>query len=89
MLLLETDDPDWYLVKLKDGQIGLAPSNYVQMGDEQFEDAQEEYQQTPIPALPPPPQPSIPTPPPAQSPVQAFIPPPPVQPILSQPVTIK
>lgn len=29
MDLLETDDPDWYLVKLANGQIGLAPSNYV------------------------------------------------------------
>lgn len=30
MDLLETDDPDWYLVKLANGQIGLAPSNYVE-----------------------------------------------------------
>ncbi|OBZ82343.1 Actin cytoskeleton-regulatory complex protein sla1, partial [Choanephora cucurbitarum] len=30
MDLLETDDPDWYLVKTSQGHIGLAPSNYVQ-----------------------------------------------------------
>lgn len=31
MLVLERDDPDWLLVKLKDsGVIGLAPSNYVE-----------------------------------------------------------
>ncbi|KAL0080804.1 hypothetical protein J3Q64DRAFT_1196979 [Phycomyces blakesleeanus] len=31
MLLLENDDPDWYLVKMNNGKIGLAPSNYVQL----------------------------------------------------------
>ncbi|ORZ23245.1 hypothetical protein BCR42DRAFT_446948 [Absidia repens] len=30
MWLLESDDPDWYLVKLNNGAIGLAPANYVQ-----------------------------------------------------------
>ncbi|CAO3591343.1 unnamed protein product [Absidia cylindrospora] len=30
MWLLERDDPDWYLVKLDNGDIGLAPANYVQ-----------------------------------------------------------
>ncbi|KAI8885490.1 hypothetical protein K501DRAFT_293458 [Backusella circina FSU 941] len=29
MELIENDDPDWYLVKMKNGEIGLAPSNYV------------------------------------------------------------
>lgn len=88
MTLLETDDPDWYLVKLNDGQIGLAPSNYVQMEGEEFQDAQQEqYEPEPSqpPALPPV-QASIPPPPIQPALSQASIPPPPVQPILSQPV---
>ncbi|KAG2189202.1 hypothetical protein INT44_004344, partial [Umbelopsis vinacea] len=30
MILYDKDDPDWYLVKLENGDIGLAPSNYVE-----------------------------------------------------------
>lgn len=29
MTLYEKDDADWYLVQLKSGVIGLAPSNYI------------------------------------------------------------
>jgi hypothetical protein len=29
MTLYEKDDVDWYLVQLKTGEIGLAPSNYI------------------------------------------------------------
>ncbi|KAI8638762.1 hypothetical protein BD408DRAFT_485295 [Parasitella parasitica] len=47
MDLLERDDPDWYLVKLNDGQIGLAPSNYVQDAEDHFEEAQQHQQQQP------------------------------------------
>ncbi|KAI8343537.1 hypothetical protein BC941DRAFT_498554 [Chlamydoabsidia padenii] len=38
MWLLERDDPDWYLVKLDNGDIGLAPANYVQDIDQQHPD---------------------------------------------------
>ncbi|KAG0992490.1 hypothetical protein G6F26_009102 [Rhizopus arrhizus] len=34
MDLLERDDPDWYLVKHIHGQVGLAPSNYVQLSEQ-------------------------------------------------------
>ncbi|KAI8147064.1 hypothetical protein BJV82DRAFT_597590 [Fennellomyces sp. T-0311] len=30
MVLYENDDPDWFIVKGKDGSIGLVPSNYIQ-----------------------------------------------------------
>ncbi|ORX59383.1 hypothetical protein DM01DRAFT_1184680 [Hesseltinella vesiculosa] len=30
LVLYENDDPDWFLVKSRDGQIGLVPSNYVE-----------------------------------------------------------
>ncbi|CAM0140066.1 cytoskeletal protein binding protein [Umbelopsis sp. WA50703] len=30
MVLYDKDDPDWYLVKLENGEIGLAPSNYLE-----------------------------------------------------------
>lgn len=30
LVLYENDDPDWYLVKSRNGDIGLAPSNYVE-----------------------------------------------------------
>ncbi|KAI8093166.1 uncharacterized protein BX664DRAFT_371963 [Halteromyces radiatus] len=30
MVLYENDDPDWFLVKSREGQIGLAPSNYIE-----------------------------------------------------------
>jgi hypothetical protein len=94
MDLLETDDPDWYLVKLSDGQIGLAPSNYLQMEGEHFEDAQEQYEQPQTPIAPPlpPVQPSIPTntSTPALSSISSTPPAPPlVQPVLSQPVKYK
>ncbi|KAI8085032.1 uncharacterized protein BX664DRAFT_338374 [Halteromyces radiatus] len=42
MWLLERDDPDWYLVKLDTGDIGLAPANYVLV----IEDAIEEHATT-------------------------------------------
>lgn len=29
MTLYDKDDADWYLVKVKSGEIGLAPSNYI------------------------------------------------------------
>ncbi|CAO0793109.1 unnamed protein product [Mucor circinelloides] len=71
MDLLEQDDPDWFLVKSSKGEIGLAPSNYVQDADDHFEEAQEQQlQQDPIPTPPVVTQTSMP-------------PPPPVQPILS------
>jgi hypothetical protein len=34
MWLLECDDPDWYLVKLDNGDIGLSPANYVHAVDQ-------------------------------------------------------
>lgn len=30
MILYENDDPDWFLVKAKNGTIGLVPSNYIE-----------------------------------------------------------
>ncbi|KAI9308328.1 hypothetical protein BJ944DRAFT_260437 [Cunninghamella echinulata] len=48
--LIEQDDPDWYLVKLENGDIGLAPSNYVQIMDGNTFTATE----TPSPSSPPP-----------------------------------
>lgn len=77
MDLLEQDDPDWFLVKLNNGQIGLAPSNYVQDIEDHFEEAQEQPQQ-------PQQQDPIPAPPPVVT--QTSIPPPQVQPILSHTV---
>jgi len=75
MDLLEQDDPDWFLVKSSKGEIGLAPSNYVQDADDHFEEAQEQQlQQDPIPTPPVVTQTSMP-------------PPPPVQPILSHTVS--
>lgn len=66
MDLLETDDPDWYLVKLSNGKIGLAPSNYVealeggqqqqqqQQQEHHYEQEEEEYTTPPvIPQAPP------------------------------------
>ncbi|KAI9262560.1 hypothetical protein EDC94DRAFT_608483 [Helicostylum pulchrum] len=50
MDLLETDDPDWYLVKLANGQIGLAPSNYV----ESIEQTEPHSAVAPVPAIHPP-----------------------------------
>jgi hypothetical protein len=29
MTLYDKDDADWYLVKVRSGEIGLAPSNYI------------------------------------------------------------
>ncbi|CEP17300.1 hypothetical protein [Parasitella parasitica] len=78
MDLLEKDDPDWYLVRLNDGQIGLAPSNYVQDADEHFEEAQEHppsLQQDPISTPPPVATQAAPSPPAPPAPPQ-------VQPIL-------
>ncbi|ORZ17196.1 hypothetical protein BCR42DRAFT_450997 [Absidia repens] len=43
--LLERDDPDWYLVKLDNGDIGLAPSNYVQIIDATTDQQQQQQQQ--------------------------------------------
>ncbi|KAI8580486.1 hypothetical protein K450DRAFT_198594 [Umbelopsis ramanniana AG] len=62
MTLYDKDDADWYLVKVKSGEIGLAPSNYIRQAD-----THEESQPTPI-ARPqelspsPPPLPSTETP---------------------------
>ncbi|RCH82860.1 cytoskeletal protein binding protein, partial [Rhizopus stolonifer] len=76
MVLLEKDDPDWFLVKSSKGDIGLAPSNYViSLDDHQPEQLDEPPVTTPVPAPPAPPAPSVTAP----------VPPPPVQPILSQP----
>lgn len=91
MDLLETDDPDWYLVKLNNGQIGLAPSNYVEPmeGDHQqqqqahVEQEEEEQYQPAVSSIP---QAPIMTQPPAIT--QAPIPPPQVEPVLSHPVSI-
>lgn len=77
MDLLEQDDPDWFLVRLSNGEIGLAPSNYVQDAEggappqqqQQHEDYGEQEQQY---------EDEYQTP-------QASIPPPPVAPILTQP----
>lgn len=64
MDLLEQDDPDWYLVRLNDGKIGLAPSNYVQPVDgsheaqpqqqqqQHYEEPEEEYQPEIAPSPP-------------------------------------
>jgi hypothetical protein len=30
LVLYENDDPDWFLVKSREGLIGLAPSNYIE-----------------------------------------------------------
>lgn len=86
MDLLEQDDPDWYLVRLNNGEIGLAPSNYVQdveggasaQQHEHYEEQeeQEEYQ-TPQASIPPPPVAPILTEPQAAPP----------QPVLSQAVS--
>lgn len=83
MDLLETDDPDWYLVKLNDGKIGLAPSNYIEAmegGGQHFE--QEEERQAP-PSIP-----QAPTTLQAPAITHVPIPPPQVEPVLSQPVRI-
>ncbi|KAG2232218.1 hypothetical protein INT48_003908 [Thamnidium elegans] len=81
MDLLETDDLDWYLVKLANGQIGLAPSNYVEPIE----------QSEPQPAIPAAAAAAaaataVPTtnPPNVVSAPQVSIPPPQVQPILAQ-----
>lgn len=79
MDLLETDDPDWFLVKLKNGKIGLAPSNYVE-AIESGQPQQQQQQQEQPPTTPNPP--SI-----ISSPPQASILPPQVQPVLSQHVS--
>jgi hypothetical protein len=70
MDLLETDDPDWYLVKLNNGKIGLAPSNYVEPieGEQHYEQEEEQPVAPPIIS-------------------QVPIPPPQVEPVLSQPVS--
>ncbi|KAI8971980.1 hypothetical protein BDF20DRAFT_825269 [Mycotypha africana] len=75
MDLLETDDPDWFLVRASNGEIGLAPSNYVHDANEGFEDAQEELPATSSNVPQPPAQLPQPTPP--------TIAPPQLQPILS------
>ncbi|KAI8073889.1 hypothetical protein BC940DRAFT_289441 [Gongronella butleri] len=59
MWVLERDDPDWFLVKLETGELGLVPSNYVQDMDDDGNAAPEaavEEQQQPSPAsmVPPP-----------------------------------
>lgn len=79
MDLLEQDDPDWFLVKSSKGEIGLAPSNYVQDADDHFEEAQEQQLQPQQQQQDP-----IPTPPPV---TQASMAPPAVQPILSHTVS--
>ncbi|CAO3628486.1 unnamed protein product [Cunninghamella echinulata] len=35
LVLYENDDPDWYLVKSRNGAIGLTPSNYVELISEE------------------------------------------------------
>ncbi|ORX52418.1 hypothetical protein DM01DRAFT_1384111 [Hesseltinella vesiculosa] len=67
MWVYERDDPDWFLVKLDTGDLGLVPSNYVQDIDED----------APAPAAPA----VDPTPPPA--PVTITPPQPTVQPTLA------
>jgi hypothetical protein len=82
MDLLEQDDPDWYLVKLHNGDIGLAPSNYVSSAEDYQQPEQEEQEvAAPIPTPPPPAAPPVVP--------QASIPPPSVQPILAHTVNIK
>lgn len=90
MLILERDDPDWLLVKLiPSGDIGLAPSNYVQ--EEQLQQLQQQEHQpppvaAPVPVLPSsasvasPATPSFATPP---SPAT------PQQPVAPQPVVLE
>lgn len=91
MDLLETDDPDWYLVKRSNGHIGLVPSNYVQTIDE-HQASHEQYREEAITLqaaaettiyTPPAPQVPITAPPTTQVSV------PPVQPILSQRVHLQ
>ncbi|KAH8547776.1 hypothetical protein BGW37DRAFT_223909 [Umbelopsis sp. PMI_123] len=46
MTLYDRDDADWYLVKVKSGEIGLAPSNYIKQTDDTHEEPQ------PMPPIP-------------------------------------
>ncbi|KAG1617912.1 hypothetical protein G6F46_004310 [Rhizopus delemar] len=76
MDLLERDDPDWYLVKHSHGQVGLAPSNYVQLS-EQYEiqqEEEEEHEEQPH---------AMPVAPPVNLTTPTSIPSPVVQPVLS------
>jgi hypothetical protein len=76
MDLLERDDPDWYLVKHIHGQVGLAPSNYVQLS-EQYEiqqEEEEEHEEQPQ---------AMPVAPPVNLTTPTSIPSPVVQPVLS------
>ncbi|KAG0176379.1 cytoskeletal protein binding protein [Apophysomyces sp. BC1021] len=57
MDLLERDDPDWYLVKLENGLIGLVPSNYVHSIEEKPNAEAEEQQPQSFEAAPVPTQP--------------------------------
>ncbi|KAF7724531.1 cytoskeletal protein binding protein [Apophysomyces ossiformis] len=54
MDLLERDDPDWYLVKLKNGLIGLVPSNYVQSFEPTANAEQQQAHPVVEPSVPPP-----------------------------------
>ncbi|CEG82222.1 hypothetical protein RMATCC62417_16329 [Rhizopus microsporus] len=77
MDLLEQDDPDWYLVKHTNGQVGLAPSNYVQfIQQEEGEEEEHHSQEKTIPVPPP-------LPPLNNAITPGSIPPPTVQPILA------
>ncbi|KAG2173005.1 hypothetical protein INT44_006978 [Umbelopsis vinacea] len=58
MTLYDKDDADWYLVRVRTGEIGLAPSNYIRQAD-----THEEPQPTPIAR----PQELSPSPPPLPS----------------------
>jgi hypothetical protein len=91
MDLLEQDDPDWYLVKLDNGDIGLAPSNYVASAED-YQQPEEQEEATPVaaPMAPPAPPMAPPAPPIAPPlPTQASIAPPLVQPVLSHTVSRK
>ncbi|KAI9277376.1 hypothetical protein BY458DRAFT_504776 [Sporodiniella umbellata] len=86
MDLLEKDDPDWYLVKHANGQVGLAPSNYVQPLKGSFtrndylptaDEEQEAHMMEPTQPI----QPSIPVPPIMNS--KGSVPSPTIQPVLS------
>lgn len=83
MELIENDDPDWYLVKMKNGEIGLAPSNYVADAADATTGGQEEEKLPPIAA---------PATAAAAAVAVAAVPvvtQPPVQPIKSHPVRFK
>lgn len=81
--MLETDDPDWYLVQSNKGEIGLVPCNYVSSIGEQAEH-QEEQTVTETSIYTPPPVPQVPV----TAPPAITAPPTTTPPVLTQRVRI-